>query len=76
MKKNPLKSKTVNSALIIMLVAVMSLLGFGEAEIVSTFDGLGKNDQAQTETVKELATLLAAGGAIYGRYKVKEKDDE
>lgn len=75
MKKHPLKSKTINSALVIALVAIMSLLGFGKAEIAKTFDGLGKNKGTQTETIKEIATLFAAGGAVYGRYKVKEKDE-
>lgn len=74
MKKKPYKSKTVNSALVIILITVMSLLGFGEEEIAKTYDAIGQ--ESKTETVKELATLLAAGGAIYGRYKVKEKDDE
>ena len=72
MKKHPLKSKTVNSALVVILIAVMSLLGFGEGEIAKTFDQLGKENQ--TETVKEVGTLLGALGVLYGRFKVKEED--
>jgi hypothetical protein len=74
MKKAPFKSKTVNSALVIILIAVMSLLGFGEEEIAKTYDSIGEGQK--TETTKELLTLAAGIGAIYGRYKVKEKDDE
>ena len=73
MKKSPLKSKTVNSALVIILIAVMSLLGFGEDEIAKTYDQVG-NDTVETETIKEIGALIAACGAIYGRYKVKEED--
>lgn len=72
MKKHPIKSKTINSALVIVLIAVMGLLGFGESEIATTFDGLGKENQ--TETVKEIGTLLGALGVVYGRFKVKEED--
>lgn len=74
MNKPPLKSKTINSALVIILIAVMSLLGFGEAEIARTYDQLGTENKS--ETAKELITLAAGGAAIYGRYKVKEKKDE
>ncbi len=73
MVKKPYKSKTVNSALVIILIAVMSLLGFGEKEIAKTYDQLGQ--ESKTETAKELMTLVAAGGVIYGRYKAKEKDE-
>jgi len=69
-KKHPLKSKTVNSALVVILIAVMSLLGFGEAEIAKTYDSIGQENKS--ENVKELITLAAGGLAIYGRYKAKE----
>jgi hypothetical protein len=72
MNKHPIKSKTINSAIIIIIIALMSLLGFGESEIVTTFDGLGQ--QNQTETIKEVGTLLGAAGVLYGRFKVKEDD--
>lgn len=74
MKKKPYKSKTINSVLVIILITVMSLLGFGEEEIAKTYDTIGQ--EKKTETAKELITLFAAGGAIYGRYKVKEQDDD
>lgn len=74
MKKHPLKSKTVNSALVIALMAIMSLLGIGETEIAKTYDSLGKENKF--DSGKDMVTLLAAAGAVYGRYKVKEKDDE
>ena len=73
MKKHPIKSKTINSALVIIMITVMSLLGIGEEEIAKTYDQLGQ--ESKTETTKELVTLIAAGGAIYGRYKVKEDDE-
>lgn len=72
MKKHPLKSKTVNSALVVALIAIMSLLGFGEAEIAKTYDQLGQ-DKGRSETTKEVISLFAAGGAIYGRYKAKDE---
>lgn len=74
MKKNPLKSKTIDSVLVVILIAVMSILGIGEKEIVQTYDGLGESRKADVP-VKELATLGAAGMAIYGRYKVKNDDE-
>ena len=37
MKKHPIKSKTINSALVVALIAIMSLLGFGEQEIAKTY---------------------------------------
>ena len=74
MKKKPHKSLTIQSALVVVLIAVMSLLGFGEGEIAKTFDGLSQDKKADMP-IKELLTLIASGGAIYGRYRVKEKDD-
>ena len=72
MKKHPMKSMTIQSTLVVVLITVMSLLGFGEEEIAKTYDQLGQ--ESKSETTKELITLVAAGGAAFGRWRVK--DDE
>jgi hypothetical protein len=76
MKKKPYKSKTVVSACVVILIAVMSFLGVGEEEIGKTYDTITDTTGQRSESIKDLITLLAAGGAIYGRYKVKEQEDE
>lgn len=73
MNKPVLKSKTINSVLVIILIAVMSLLGFGEEEVAKTYDSIGK--RGRTETSKEILTLGAGLFAVYGRLKVKESKD-
>lgn len=77
MNKNPIKSKTINGALVVIVVAILSMFGIGETEAPKTYDALGKDNKGQVEQGKELATLLGAGFAIYGRVNVKKgKDDE
>ncbi len=77
MNKSPIKSKTINGALVVIVIAILSMFGIGEAEAPNAYDALGKDNEGQVEQGKELATLLAAGFAIYGRYNVKKgKDDE
>ena len=76
MKKSPLKSKTIDSALIIIVIAILSLLGVGEAEVGKTYDTITTQTGKRTENAKEIITILGGAGAIYGRYKVKEKDDD
>ena len=72
MKKKIHKSMTMQSVLVIILISVMSLLGFGEQEIAKTYDQLG--EESKTETTKELITVIAAGGAAFGRWRVKDED--
>ncbi len=74
MQKKPFKSKTINSALIVIVIAILSLFGVGEKDMGSTIDTM-TNGQG-TENIKEIITILAGAGVIYGRYRVKEKDDE
>jgi hypothetical protein len=73
MKKPFFKSKTINSTLVVAMIAIMSLLGIGETDIAKSYDMVPES--SKSEDVKELITLIAASGAIYGRFKVKEKDD-
>ena len=72
MKKNPLKSKTISSALVIIVMVCMSLLGIGEEQMGETYDTITQGTGTKTEKSKDLITLLATGGVIYGRYKVKD----
>ena len=76
MKKNPLKSKTVDSALIVIVLAALSLLGVGEKELGKTYDTITTETGSEMAAGKDILSLIAGAGAIYGRYKVKEKDDE
>ena len=71
MKKHPLKSMTIQSTLVVILMTVMGLLGFGEEEIAEAYDQLGQ--ESKTETTKELITLVAAGGAVFGRWRLKDE---
>jgi len=74
MKKHPLKSKTINSTLIIIVIAILNLLGVGETEIGNTYDTLTDATGQKTEGAKDIGLLLGSAGVIYGRYRVK--DDE
>ncbi len=75
MNKHPLKSKTIVSALVIIMVAIMSILGVGEKEVIQTYDAIAKETD-QADSIKEIVTIIAGAGAIYGRYKVKGGKDE
>lgn len=76
MKKHPLKSKTVNSALTIVVIACLNLLGVGEVQIGNTYDTITDATGQKTEAAKDIGLLLGSAGVVYGRYKVKESDDE
>ncbi len=76
MKKHPLKSKTVNSALTIIVIACLNLLGVGETQIGNTYDTITDVTGQKTEAAKDIGLLLGSAGVVYGRYKVKEEDDE
>ena len=73
MKKKPYKSLTLQSALVIVLITIMSFLGIDEKEIAKTYDAIGQESKSQIP--KELITLIAAGGVMYGRYRVKEEKE-
>ncbi len=73
MKTKPvIKSKTINSILVIAVIVILNLLGIGEAEIGKTYDTITSNT-SKTETTKDLVTLAAAGMAFYGRMNAKTK---
>ena len=76
MKKHPIKSKTINSALTIIVIACLNLLGVGEQQIGSTYDTISDATGQGTESAKDIGLLLGSAGVIYGRYKVKEDKDE
>ena len=76
MKKHPLKSKTVNSALVVVIMVCMSLLGIGEEQIGQTYDTISDATGQKTESALDIAKLVGLGGVIYGRFQVKEKEDE
>jgi hypothetical protein len=72
MKKKFYKSKTVDSALVIIVIAILNILGVGEVEIGKTYDTLTETTGHKTESAKDIGLLIGGAGAIYGRYKVKE----
>ena len=72
MKKKPYKSKTINSALVIILITIMSLMGIGEKEIVKTYDSISNTTGEKSENIKDLITMFAGFGVVYGRYKAKD----
>lgn len=74
MKKHPLKSKTINSALTIIVIACLNLLGVGESQIGDTYDTITTATGQKTEAAKDIGLLIAGAGAIYGRVKVKENE--
>lgn len=74
MKTKPFfKSKTVNSALVIIVIAALNLLGIGEAEIGATYDTITTNTGTTTESAKDLTALVAGAVAIYGRFRADTK---
>ena len=74
MDKPIYKSKTIISISVIIVIVILSLFGVGEAEIAKTIDSMGT--EQNTESIKEIITLIATAVAIYGRAKVgKGKKD-
>lgn len=70
MKKKPFfKSKTINSALVIILISVMGLLGVGEKQIAATYDTV--SDGGGSDNATELITLIGGITTIHGRYTAK-----
>ena len=77
MDKNPVKSKTINSAIVIIIIALMNLIGIGEEQIGKTYDTITDATGSQTEAAKDIGLLVGAAGVVYGRFNVKKgKDDE
>lgn len=74
MRKHPLKSKTIKSALTIIVIAILNILGVGEAEIGNTYDTITNATGQKTETAKDIGILVAGAGAVYGRCKVKDEE--
>lgn len=74
MKKHPIKSKTINSALTIIVIACLNLLGVGETQIGNTYDTITDSTGQKTEAAKDIGLLLGSAGVIYGRYRVKDED--
>ena len=72
MSKFALKSKTISSALVIGLIAIMSLLGVGEQQMAQTYDTISEQSGVKHEDAKDIITILAAAGVIYGRKKAKD----
>lgn len=76
MDKNPIKSKTMLSGLVILIIALMSLAGVGEKQLGETFDTMTDVTRTQIDNGKEIIQLLGCFGVFYGRYKVKGGKDE
>lgn len=67
--KHPLKSKTIESLIVAVLILIMNILGVGEAQPGKTYDTMLEMEGRRTEQVKNLALIGACGGAAYGRWK-------
>ena len=77
MNKSPIKSKTMQSMAVIVIIALMNLLGVGEEQIGDTYDSITDVTGTQTKTAKDIGLLLGSAGVAYGRFSVKKgKDDE
>ena len=77
MNKPKHKSKTIVSAVIVIVMALLSFLGVGEKELGQTYDTMADATGVTVEGSKDLITILAGAGAFYGRTRVgKGKDDE
>ena len=72
-QKAYLKSKTMRSLIILVVIVVMNILGFGEAEPGKTYDTMLDMEGRSSEQAKNLLLLGAAGGAAYGRVKADTK---
>jgi hypothetical protein len=75
MNKHPIKSKTINSAIIIIIIALMNIIGIGDKQIAQTYDTM-TDGKGTTEQVKDIGVVAGAIGVIYGRYRVGKGKDE
>lgn len=71
--KHPLKSKTIESAIIIIVVALLNLLNIGNDRPGQTYDTMLDEQNRQGEQIKNLFLLGGGAGAIYGRAKANTK---
>lgn len=65
--KDFLKSKTIRSLAIILIVVVMNIMGIGEAEVGKTYDAVTQKEGRGAEQIKNILMLVGLGGAGYGR---------
>ena len=65
--KSYLKSKTIDSLIVAVILIILNILGIGEAEPGKTYDTMLDMQGRQTEQIKNLLVLGALGGAAYGR---------
>ena len=75
MNKHPIKSKTINSAIIIIIIGLMNLIGIGDKQIAQTYDTM-TDGKGTTEQVKDIGIVAGAIGVIYGRFRVGKGKDE
>ncbi len=75
MNKNPIKSKTIKSAIVILIIGLMNLIGVGDKQIAQTYDTM-TDGKGTTEQVKDIGILAGAIGVIYGRFMVGKGKDE
>lgn len=75
MNKHPIKSKTINSAIIIIVIALMNFVGIGDKQIAQTYDTM-TDGKGTTEQVKDIGIVAGAIGVIYGRFRVGKGKDE
>ncbi len=71
MKKNPLKSKTIQGLLVAAIIVIMSILGVGEEQIGETIDTISDTTGQQTEAAKNIGLLGTILYSIYGRSVAK-----
>lgn len=71
--KGYLQSKTIESAILIIIVALLNILGLFEATPGKTYDTMLDMEGRKKEQVKNLLLIGGGGGAIYGRIKAKKK---
>ncbi len=72
--KNPLKSKTILFALVTIFVAIFNLINPSDKPIAQmTWKELEQQQGQRTDNVMDLLVLFGGGGAVYGRFKAKDK---
>ena len=67
------QSKTINSGIIIIILALMSIMGVGEEKLGNTYDTLIDKTGQKTEAGKDVLTGILGALAIYGRKTAKTK---
>lgn len=67
------QSKTVHSAIIIIVIAILNILGIGDATPGKTYDTMLDLEHREREQIKNLLLIGGGGGAIYGRAKADKR---